>query len=109
MTHWATKKNAANPTGALKSTKRSRPGRAAPGVGRAFHATLGHYLRAWCRRHAINRLLSKTSVSSRDRLRIALDHREPDRIPLDFGSTAVTGIHVNCVAALREHYGLTQG
>ena len=51
-------------------------------------------------------MLSQTSVSSRDRLRTALEHREPDRIPLDFGSTAVTGIHVSCVAALRDYYGL---
>ena len=57
----------------------------------------------------INRLLSETGVSSRDRLRTALKHREPDRIPLDFGSTAVTGIHVSCVAALRDYYGLAQG
>jgi len=45
-------------------------------------------------------------ASSRDRLRAALSHREPDRIPLDFGSTTVTGIHVSCVAALRDYYGL---
>jgi hypothetical protein len=25
---------------------------------------------------------------------------------MDFGSTAVTGMHVTCVAALRKHYGL---
>jgi hypothetical protein len=50
--------------------------------------------------------LSKTSVSSRDRLRQALSHREPDRIPLDFGSTAVTGVHVSCVDALRRHFAL---
>ncbi len=56
---------------------------------------------------AINRLLSETRVSSRDRLRTALEHREPDRIPLDFGSTAVTGVHVTCVAALRRYYGLS--
>jgi hypothetical protein len=42
-------------------------------------------------------------------LRAALDHREPDRIPLDFGSTAVTGIHVSCVAELRKYYGLAPG
>jgi hypothetical protein len=53
--------------------------------------------------------LSQTNVSSRDRLRTALEHREPDRIPLDFGSTAVTGIHVSCVAALRDYYGLAPG
>ena len=28
------------------------------------------------------------------------------RVPMDFGSTPVTGIHVSCVAELREHYGL---
>ena len=27
-------------------------------------------------------------------------------MPIDFGSTAVTGIHVSCVAALRDHFGL---
>lgn len=31
---------------------------------------------------------------------------QPDRIPVDFGATAVTGMHVRCVAALRDHYGL---
>jgi len=42
-------------------------------------------------------------------LRTALNHREPDRIPLDFGSTTVTGIHISCVAALRDYYGLPRG
>ena len=28
---------------------------------------------------------------------------------MDFGSTAVTGIHVSVVAALREHFGLSEG
>ncbi len=37
---------------------------------------------------------------------MALDHREPDQVPIDFGSTAVTGVHVSCVAALRAYYGL---
>lgn len=36
----------------------------------------------------------------------ALNHRQPDRIPIDFGGTAVSGIHISCVEALREHYGL---
>ena len=45
-------------------------------------------------------------MTSRERVRHALSHQAPDRIPLDFGSTAVTGIHVSCVAALRDHYGL---
>ncbi len=45
-------------------------------------------------------------MNSRGRLRAALDHREPDRAPVDFASTPVTGIHVTCVAALRDYYGL---
>jgi hypothetical protein len=45
-------------------------------------------------------------MTSRERLDAALRHREPDRIPVDFNGTAVTGMHVNCVIALREHYGL---
>jgi hypothetical protein len=43
---------------------------------------------------------------SKDRVTAALLHRPPDRIPIDFGSTSVTGIHVACVAALRDYYGL---
>lgn len=45
-------------------------------------------------------------MTSRERVRWALNHRQPDRVPVDFGGTAVTGIHVGRVAALREHYGL---
>ena len=45
-------------------------------------------------------------MTSRERLVKALNHTEPDRVPVDFGGTAVTGIHVNIVAALRDHYGL---
>jgi hypothetical protein len=44
--------------------------------------------------------------TSRQRVLAALAHREPDRVPVDFGSTGVTGIHASCVAALRDHYGL---
>ncbi len=32
-------------------------------------------------------------MNSRERLLTALDHREPDRVPFDLGSTQVTGIH----------------
>lgn len=45
-------------------------------------------------------------MNHRDRLAATLAHRQPDAVPIDFGSTAVTGIHVSVVAALREHYGL---
>src|SRR5512140_1959333 len=45
-------------------------------------------------------------MNRRERVLAALSHRPPDRIPIDFGSTAVTGMHVSCVAALRDYYGL---
>lgn len=46
------------------------------------------------------------TTPSRQRVLAALAHREPDRVPIDCGSTGVTGIHVSCVAALRDHFGL---
>ena len=46
------------------------------------------------------------AVSSRQRVLDAIRHRTPDRVPVDFGASAVTGIHVSCVAALREYFQL---
>ena len=45
-------------------------------------------------------------TTSRERLASALNHKEPDRVPIDFGGTAVTGVHASCVAELRDYYGL---
>ncbi len=45
-------------------------------------------------------------MTSRERVKSALNFREPDQVPVDFGSTAVTGIHVSVVEKLREYYGL---
>jgi hypothetical protein len=45
-------------------------------------------------------------TGSAERVRTALHHQTPDRVPIDFGGTFVTGIHVSCVAALRRHFGL---
>ena len=45
-------------------------------------------------------------AASRERLIATLNHKQPDRIPIDFGGTSVTGIHASCVAALRDYYGL---
>ncbi|MCP3990668.1 MAG: methyltransferase [Actinomycetia bacterium] len=47
-----------------------------------------------------------TNTPSRSRVRETLAHREPDAIPIDFGSTPVTGVHVTIVDQLRSHYGL---
>jgi hypothetical protein len=44
--------------------------------------------------------------SARDRILTALSHNQPDRTPIDFGGTSVSGIHVSAVAALRDWFGL---
>lgn len=43
----------------------------------------------------------------RERLRAALNHRQPDLIPLDFGSTSVSGIAASTYAELKRHLGLS--
>jgi hypothetical protein len=48
----------------------------------------------------------KTIGPKRKRVLDAINHRTPDRVPVDFGGSAVTGMHVSCVAKLRDHYGL---
>jgi uroporphyrinogen-III decarboxylase len=45
-------------------------------------------------------------MTSKERIRTALSHRLPDRIPVDFGATTVTGIHILVVEKLRDYYGL---
>ena len=45
-------------------------------------------------------------MNHRERLLTTLDHREPDRVPFDLGSTQVTGIHVVAYRRLREALGL---
>ena len=45
------------------------------------------------------------TMTSRERVRAAIHHRQPDRIPLDLGSTPVTGIHVSTYSHLRQALG----
>ena len=44
-------------------------------------------------------------MTSREKVRLALAHQSGP-VPVDFGSTGLTGLHVSCVAGLREHFGL---
>jgi hypothetical protein len=44
-------------------------------------------------------------MTGKEKLRAALNH-EAGPVPVDFGSNAVTGMHVSVVAELREYYGL---
>lgn len=41
-------------------------------------------------------------MTSRERVNLVLQHKEPDRIPLDVGATTVTGMHVTSVYLLRQ-------
>ncbi len=41
-------------------------------------------------------------MNSRQRVQLALNHKEPDRVPLDLGGSAVTGMHVSSVYKLRQ-------
>ncbi|MDA0710744.1 MAG: methyltransferase [bacterium] len=45
-------------------------------------------------------------MNPRENMMKVLRHETPGWVPIDFGSTATTGIHISCVAALRDHYGL---
>ena len=45
-------------------------------------------------------------MKPRERVRLTLEHQEPDRVPLDVGGTPVTGMHVSSVYGLRQHLAL---
>jgi len=45
-------------------------------------------------------------MTSRERVNMALNHQEPDQMPMDFGSTSVTGISASLVSKLRQALGL---
>jgi uroporphyrinogen decarboxylase len=47
-------------------------------------------------------------MNSRERVRKALDHQEPDRVPFDLGGTGLSTIHVTGYQNLRRHLGLPQ-
>jgi len=41
-------------------------------------------------------------MNSRERVNLALNHKEPDRVPLDLGGSVVTCMHVSIVYKLRQ-------
>jgi hypothetical protein len=47
-------------------------------------------------------------MTSRERLRLALDHKEADRVPLDLGGSVVSSMHVDSVYRLRQALGLDE-
>lgn len=48
-------------------------------------------------------------MTNREILKAALAHKNTGKVPVDFGATAVTELHVSLVDALRRHYGLSPG
>ena len=45
-------------------------------------------------------------MNSRDRVQLALNHQEPDRVPFDLGGTGLSTIHVTAYQNLRRRLGL---
>ena len=48
-------------------------------------------------------------MTSRERVIRSIHHEEPDRVPLDLGSTLVTGIQASLYAKLKKKLGITGG
>lgn len=48
-------------------------------------------------------------MTSRERVLTAIDHREPDRLPIDCGAMRSTGIMAIAYNRLKEHLGITTG
>ncbi len=46
-------------------------------------------------------------MNSRERVEAALNHRQPDHVPLDLGGCATSGMHVSSVHKLRQALGLS--
>jgi uroporphyrinogen decarboxylase len=48
-------------------------------------------------------------MTSRERVLAAIDHREPDRVPVDLGSTPSSGISAIAYGNLKRHLGIAGG
>jgi Uroporphyrinogen decarboxylase (URO-D) len=59
-------------------------------------------------RQSILKRTKKSMISSRERVHRALQHQGPDRVPLDLGASAVTGMQVDTVYALRQALNLDE-
>ena len=46
------------------------------------------------------------AYTSYQRVFAALEHKEPDRVPIDLGGTAVTGINIQALRQLKKHLGI---
>ena len=48
-------------------------------------------------------------MNSRERVLATVNHKEPDRVPIDMGATLTTGIHAIAYTRLKEHLGMKGG
>lgn len=46
--------------------------------------------------------------TSYERVKLALEHKEPDKVPLDIGGALVAGININVLRRLSSHLGLKE-
>lgn len=58
--------------------------------------------------YILNQTILQSMINSRELLQKTLNHKQPERIVFDIGSTPTSGIHVRALEKLREHYGLEQ-
>ena len=47
-------------------------------------------------------------MNSRERIITALNHQEPDRVPVDLGGCVTTGIQASALTKLRQVLGLEE-
>ena len=45
-------------------------------------------------------------MTGRERVKTSLNHKEPDKMAVDFGGTNDSTMHVSCITQLRDYYGL---
>ena len=45
-------------------------------------------------------------MNSYERVKAALEHKEPDKVPFDLGGTLVSGINVNALSELKKYLGM---
>ena len=50
--------------------------------------------------------VDKTIMNSRERVIYSINHKEPDRVPIDFGATMETTIHKDGYTKLKKKLGL---
>lgn len=48
-------------------------------------------------------------MNSRERVKLALAHKEPDRVPIDLGATIISSIHKQAYIELKDHLDMEDG